>query len=302
MNATKSDRLKLDKSLCVSIFVLIVTVQTSFAETNSVGSEQITSVVMAETDLYSHANSDAGIVLDGTLLDYAKSYQTQYALGFYLDGTKIGWIISSMTVEGEPGHERAVKRTESRLKHRSQEGFLTVEEETTTSAYSLTGEGRLISVNRRTVEDGIVTTLVGERLLDEMRVKISVSGMEQERRIKVTRDTMEADRQLAQWLLKNPTLGSEFTTWSFNFDKLREETTVHKFLGRNKHTFGGVTMNCYQISVTEKDGGEILAEITERGVPLWLKMGILTMQIEPKSTVRDFQIRTLFVVTTWWFS
>lgn len=221
-----------------------------------------------------------------SLRDFVAKNKTRHAVGLYLQGKKVGYMILELDLGEYKGEEVAIETSEMLLS-------LTVMDEKSVMQqkerviYSLQGEGPIISAEQRTTHDRQETVLTAERTEKGMAITTTIGGNINRREIPQPKATVAQSQRIMNWMLSGPKKGDKFEYWGTEWDEAEVDSKeVFIFQSKKSINWGGVPTDVFQMKINLK-GAIFDAEVLANGNPIRGKVGgLLELRAESEEFAR----------------
>jgi hypothetical protein len=233
---------------------------------------------------FSHAQQKPDV--RDSLRAYALKKQSRQAYGVYIGKRKTGWMIDDFKLGKHEGKEVGIQTSEMYQEDWSG-GEKSVLRQKSISYFSLDGEGGIVAIRERVLEDK--TETVRTAVLDQGQLVITTKSKNRTtvRRVVPSRETLSLMRRLDRWLEAIPARGATFE--NYNTDLEQKDISVkevYTFREKKSILWGGVKTDVYVVR-TFSQGAAFDAELKADGTMLRGRAGALTeIRAEKEATAK----------------
>jgi hypothetical protein len=208
------------------------------------------------------------------------------AYGIYIKGKKVGWSIEELKLDKRDGEEVLLSISESYMQTLF-DGEKSTKKDKTTYAYSLKGEGQILSASILKEDDGKPLLREARRVGDKLKIVTTQGGRTSERSVPLPKDTLASHRQLEEWLQGKREVGDTFSKYIVNWDEAdldQKETYTYK--GVKELALAGVTSKLIQADITT-DGAVMPAQLFPDAKVYTAEVGgLLAVKLEPEKVAK----------------
>jgi hypothetical protein len=222
-----------------------------------------------------------------SLRDFVQKNQTRHAVGLFLQGKKVGWMIVDFRLGQRDGQPVAVETSEMLLSlHVDGEKSVTKRRETVW--YSLEGEGSIIAAEQVDATDGR-ETVHSVRLAEKGKLTITTTiGKETtSRTIPLPKANLCSIREMFHWLTGPRQKGDTHRHWTVDWEE--EEVNheeIYTYVGKSFVIWGGIKTDVFHIQI-EMKGARFEADVLSNGNPIRGRVAIFELRAEKEETVRQ---------------
>jgi hypothetical protein len=221
-----------------------------------------------------------------SLKEFVDKNKSRHAVGIYLQGKKVGYMISELKLDTRNGVEVAVETSEMLLSL-SADGEKTSTTEREEIHYALDGEGAIVAATVRSMQDKEETLIKAAPSARGLMLTTVSAGTTQKREIPTPKSTIANARALTNWLRAGPDKGATFDHWGTSWpDEIVDSKETFAYQGKKSIVWGGVRTDVYLVKINMK-GAIFDAEVLANGDPIRGKLGgLLELRAESEEIAR----------------
>lgn len=222
-------------------------------------------------------------------LAWAKQSQGRFAYGIYFKDQKVGWIVEEMKLGTLQGKQVLFSSSHTMMVTLF-DGEKSVKEEKSTTAYDLTGQGRIVFAESIRRDDGKEVIRQVEATDKGLKITTKQGGRTLVRLVSPPRDTLAHQRELEAWLQGPRVKGDLFTKYSTSWDETNVNSKqVYQFKESKKILFHGIPTTTYSVLIN-LDGGKLDAVVLPDARALHGSMGgLLSMKLEKETAAKKLE-------------
>ena len=226
------------------------------------------------------------------LAAYAAQSQGRMAMGLYVFGSKVGWLISDDQLEERDGERVFVMRSEMVMRFEF-EGEVDESRNRSETVYSLEGDGDLLSYREDDSSEGSHTRIVAELDGDELVIVKQFADRLDERVVPKTADTLRNQQRLDAWLEGEHEPGEQFESAIASFEEEDiDQAQRLTWIGKETVSWAGVPTAI--IRVRARIPGmpiPVDVEMLENGTMAWLEIGgLVECRLEDEAVARRLDV------------
>lgn len=231
-----------------------------------------------------------------SLRDFVHKNASRHAVGLYLQGKKIGWMVAEVKLGTRDGREVAVETTDMAIAMLS-DGEKTEIKQKSTTWYSLEGDGSIIAAHETGTQDKQDTVYTAAATQAGLRVVTTVGKRKTEREIPLPKANLDESRRMMRWLRQPPAVGATFDHYSTSWEeKDVNQKEVFTYRGQKKILWGGVPTDVYLVQINMQ-GAKFDAEVLANGNPVRGKIGgLIEIRAESEEVAKKLEAANIDMV------
>jgi hypothetical protein len=249
------------------------------------------------------AASAVEVVLETSLIDFAKRQTGDYYYAVYFSGIKIGWRALLISLEETKRGTRVIYDDET-LFTLSLNGEVLKTTSRSRCVYRLKPPGLIESCEKMEVSNNDIssTTVLLEN--NQHAIAIDYNGQTRTLVHAPSRDTMEMAKTLDDWIFGNRKAGDTFELFGIDVDGLRhgrptiDSESKVTFEGRKKARWKGEEVSLTLVRSLDDSGVVTHFQMLPSGVAIRIKAGPLEFRLEDKDATVDFSASKLDMAQT----
>jgi len=221
-----------------------------------------------------------------SLKEFVEKNKTRHAVGLYLQGKKVGFMVVDLRLAMYDGKEVALETTEMLLSL-SVDGEKTVTSHKEKAFFSLEGDGDLVFAEERSLQDKKETVHTAVPSPAGLTITTKLDDNTTKRDVAKPKANVAQSRRMLNWLTSKPKKGDTFEYWSTSWDEVDIDTLESfTFLGKKTIAWGGVETEVFEVKINMK-GAIFDAEVLANGNPIRGKVGgLLELRAESEEVAR----------------
>jgi hypothetical protein len=227
-----------------------------------------------------------------TLKAFLAEIQHRQAYGIYVKDSKVGWMIAEVKLGKLDGQEVGLASEEVYIDLKREGQPLTMEI-TTTSYFSLEGDGAVLRMEEKSKENTRTTERKAVRKGDRLAINTITNGRAAiERVVALPKKTLALSKKQYEWLKAPRKKGDTFETFTITLEEKNIDTPeLVTFQAKRNVTWGGVPTDVYEIT-TLSHGLEQHEQCKADGTTIKGKIGgILEVRAELEATAKKLDAK-----------
>jgi hypothetical protein len=231
-----------------------------------------------------------------SLRDWVKQNTSRHAVGLYVQGKKIGWMVAELKLGRHADRDVAVETSELRISMKS-DGEVTELKQKSVTYYSLDGDGPIIGAEETGTQDKQDTVYTVLPSANGLSITGTVGKRKTQREVPLPKANLAISRKLMQWLSGKPAVGASFDHYGTSWDeKDVDQKEVFTFKGTKTILWGGVQTEVYLVRI-DMQGAKFDAEVLANGNPVRGKLGpLIEMRAEAEEVAKKLDAANIDMV------